>query len=541
MTYIPKIEDNILNLDGLRIASPTINEILQAIAGKQKTLIAGDNIEITPEGRISAIGGGGDSGVHSFVQSAEYVDVKLDKDNKIIEGISTDGIHHHYLPQAFKEIILEDGTKITDIDSLARLLGNNAAIFDGEHIELEKPKFAVFRFYGKLPNPLVADDSVTNEVFVEIGGTTRLHCYVNMAIQGHGSAGLPKKGYTFDPINANGKAISIKFGDMISVDGFHYKAYQTDIMHCRDVGGENLWRAMVKSLDYPHSKVNNKILDMSSKVVAQNCYADAKYGVDGFPTAMYLNDEFWGIYTLRLKKTRDNYALEKSDKSHIYLDNVTTTAFLSEPFDPTDWELRNPKLKGYEAGGEISDADVLTSINRVFDWLNHIETRYADHADYIDLPLWLTYVILIDLIGHRDSNGNNVNLLTWDATHWVAVPYDLDLTLGLNPRYDGVEEAYVVESSVTGWISASIWAKFRTIFATEIKQLYAKMRNDGTLSVQSIIDHYTSQCNGIPRWAYDADLAKWGTLWKVGYPSVGQITSYIESRIAFLDSQWLNS
>jgi hypothetical protein len=329
---------------------------------------------------------------------------------------------------------------------------------------------------------------------------------------------------------------------MIAVDSFHMKAYYSDRTHSRGIGGAKIWRQMIEQLPYPYNKVNNKALNIAKgQKIDAYCIADAKYSEDGFPFAFYLNDEFYGLYTLKLKKNRKNYGMEKSNKNEIFLDclgydvSVGHSGKLDEPFDAGAWDLKNPKLSGYEEGGEITDAGVLANIERLFTFTNNITTMYNQHEDYIVLPHWLCWYIHCELIGDVDKNGNNLELATWDGTHWSILPYDMDVTAGV---YGGGS----IQVTKSGYVlNPTFYQNFRTVFETEIKTLYSALRKSGCIEINNLYRTYLGQIEAIPRDIYDKDTKKWPNgIWDNNeWPVIEQLYSYLNSRIEYLDSVWL--
>lgn len=423
---------------------------------------------------------------------------------------------------------------------------DNIDFFQGEYVSLPRPKYAEIYFTGTMPTDTSDSRIPTSLDFTfKDGNELLLKAKCELSIQGHGSTGYAKKGYTFDILNAEGEALSIKFGDMIAADSFHLKGYATDMTHSRGVSACNVWRSMVGALPWPENLVNNRALSLLATQKKNAIYwADAKYAEDGFPCGVYLNNEFYGLYTLKLKKSKPNYALDDSSKLNIFLDSASSsyTAYLSQAFDYTDWELKSPKITGYVENGPISDTDVLASINRIFSFTNDLQNKYSQHADYLVLNHWLCWYILCELITHRDTSGNNYELLTWDGLHWSILPYDMDITVGLNAWAN-----YTIETSVTGWTvgtkpsngDTAFWNNFRTLYATELRQLYTKFREAGIINIGNLSKLYIEQVAAIPRDVYAADLKKWGTIWTNGIPTIQQTLTVLESRIEFLDSQWL--
>lgn len=407
-----------------------------------------------------------------------------------------------------------------------------------DNISIEKPT-EIF-LTGEMPQDVSENRTATQLAFsLRKNGIEICKGFTNLAIQGHGSAGYLKKGYTFDVLNESGNSMKIKFGDMISADSFHLKAYATDPTHTRDVGNGRIWRDMINFLDYQQSKVNNIEIGLSLTTNENEAYnQDAKYYTEGFPVRVFLNGVFFGLYTMRNKKTRENYSLNNKNKKHIFLDSATYTAYLGESFDPTDWEIKSPKMTGYvDGGGVVPDATVLSNINRLFGFTSTLSTSFANHADYIVLNHWIVWIIFSELISNRDTNGNNYNLMTWDGLHWSIIPYDLDLTLGLNPwDNNGV---YTIELSRQQFdINHDIWATFKTVYLNEIKAMYIKLRNNGFLTVSNLSKYYREISTKISRNDYVNDATIWGNVWTNSIPTVEQIDLFLKNKIEFLDTKW---
>lgn len=420
---------------------------------------------------------------------------------------------------------------------------SNDVVTSEELVEIERPLFFRVDVEGALPTDMSVNRLPTNVVITIKGDNDQplFKARSEFSIQGHGSALYAKKGFSADLFNIDGDEVKLKIGNMIPADGFHLKAFYSDSTHARDVSCGRIWRDMVRLLDYPKDMVHNKPFAFStaSSKKADAYHADAQFYPDGVPFVMYVNGEFQGLYTWRLKKTRENYAIDRDNKSHIFLDSVTYTAYLREPFDYVDWEAKSPRMTDYQGEGmPFTDSVVLANVNRLFSFTNNLATQYQNHADYIVLDHWIRFVIHAELLGNWDINGNNMNLLTWDATHWTIIPYDMDALLGL--RTGGS----IMEATRTGWITeADIWPTFRSVYQTQIKEAYTKLRNNGFIHHGNLMKYFTDQVKGIPQDVYNDDKKKWGVLWNGGVneTTMEQIAIWLDSRIKYLDSQWLNS
>lgn len=467
-------------------------------------------------------------------------EITTDSEGKIISYRKADGT-----------LVENVGIKTPNLE-VENLKHNIPITTESDTIYCERPKFGEIWFEGNLPTDMSDERKATNLIMTfRSSGINKFKCNCTLAIQGHGSAEYEKKGYTLEPYNAEGNGINIKFGDMIAIDSFHLKAYYTDNLHCRDMANFNIWRDIIKQLEYPFNKVNNipfKLEEKYNKNIID--IADAKYAPDGFPVACYLNGDFLGLYTIKLKKSRQNYAMEKSIKNQILMEPNEYEAWLNEGFDYTKWEVKNPKMKKYDAGQPIPDATVLGSITRFFDWLEQVDASnpatYANYEDYINLPHWIVFKIFEELVVSVDVMGNNEVVCTWDGLHWSILPYDTDLSVGLYPWARGISD-YQPYTILTGNKIAQlgfrthgdIYLDFDIIFENEIKTMWTTLRKSGFIETNNIVNYYKKQCDSIPRDIYSADNKKWGNLWTNGNTSIEQLYDAITNRIAWLDTQWL--
>lgn len=421
-----------------------------------------------------------------------------------------------------------------------KIKANDIDIPSLDFIQIERPQFAKIYFYGDIPTDASESRTSTSGSFkMVVNGRTVLQANHELSIQGHGSATYPKKGFSFDILNSSLDSLKVKFGNMIAADGYHLKSYATDRTQSRDVANARIWRDMINELGYPYSRVHNKIFEKGKDKRENDIYIhDAQFYTDGFVVETYFNDQLYGLQTLRLKKTRENYALDRDNQNHIFLDSVTYDAFLSQPFDHTDWEVKSPRMSGYNGeGAAIPDANVLSKCQRLFNFTRQLNTQSSNHSDFIILPIWCVWIIFSEIVSNRDTNGNNYNIITWDGIHWVILPYDLDNTLGLNPW-----SGYVIDTTRNHMdINFDIWSNFKSAYINEIKEIYTNMRNSGFLTTSNLIKYYKDQIKNVPRESYSNDASRWASIWNGDDPSIEQIEIFIDGKLNYLDSTWLNS
>lgn len=433
--------------------------------------------------------------------------------------------------------------KMTDADDSVEIITKAKNEFiQSREVQMIDSKYLKIHCMGILPGLLTSPNKWQLVKMYERDRYVGM-CYATLAVQGAGSAGYAKKGYTFEPYTEDQKSIKFKIGTMPATDSFHFKAYYTDQTMSRDLGNGRLWHQMARTRNYPENFIHNKPEIMQGTMTPDVAYdMDSKFFTDGTPAGFYVNGEFYGLHVLRLKKHRSNYGMDKADPRHIFLDAATYTAYLNNGFTYQDWEVRNPKLSGYDGEMQpVPAGPVLDNINRLFNWLKGVSDGTIDpkttHQDYIILSSWLDWMIICEVIGNWDVNGNNYNIMTWDATRWSMMLYDTDATFGIMTGQNTVVETR------NSWClpTTGLFPKLKLAFITEIRERYTWLRKNNILTMQNAFSIYRDGImSNIPQSAYIDNFAKWGGIGGFRLTDK-QLFKYLNSRFIFLDTNWLNT
>lgn len=402
---------------------------------------------------------------------------------------------------------------------------------------IPRPKFMRMDVEGPLPYDMSPALTPTEVVVTLRDGVTDLIKFnAELSLQGSGSLHYAKKGYTLDLLNSEFKSLDLKVGDMVATDSFHVKAFHTDITHTRDVGCGRLWYQAILKRPYPKNHFAPLQTGLTPVEPTYNDKVlfkeDAKFYTDGIPTEFYINGEFHGLYTFRMKKARQNYKLDNSNQNHIFIENLVTPAWMGAQHYETYadvlnfWEIRSPKTPGAEA-----QANILRFLNYMEGVYNDTIDLRATHADYLDLIMWLDYMIICEAVGNEDVQGNNLLPITYDGQHWGIVFYDADNSLGI---YSTLKE-----TESTRWmLSKDIYPKFRTVFDAEFKERYKFLKAQGVLTNENYKRVFGGISECIPGHVYKANYDKWGTNLTNGLPTMDQGYRYLNSRLQFLDPRW---
>ena len=345
----------------------------------------------------------------SVIDNPEYIDVKLDADGKVIEGLTSDGTKVVNVNTEFKNISTETITTdsltlsdeaLTDFEQALKdhgfRPGGAGDWSEATSLHIPEPRCAMINITSADGNPYSwpASKFVNNKVWVEFydmqGNYFKKRAIHNA--QGSSSMVFIKKNGAFDFCNdewLGDDTFSVKFGDWVYQDSFHAKAYYTDffkgasvvaykiadqVEKSRGIFNDRPWKkALLKDYvfgsDQANSaQVNNMTLQLNN---------EAKCHPDGFPCIIYVDGEFYGIYAFCIKKHRDNYHMKKDVAEHVHLDGelYVNDLWLGN-IDWTQFEIRNPKnlyYKEAQNGTYKYDADIaqaeIAGDNEVNAWI----------------------------------------------------------------------------------------------------------------------------------------------------------------------------
>jgi hypothetical protein len=181
------------------------------------------------------------------------------------------------------------------------------------------------------------------------GRSSMSHEKKNMSIDLFDSSQYDSKGTL-----GKGEAFSVKFGDWVAQDGFHLKAYYTDFFRGINNVAYKFWyeiektRGFLKDATWKKGLLNDSILNKDINDMSIQIDNGARCVPDGFPSVVYINGDFYGLYSLNLKKHRDNYNMDKNNSNHVHLDGIVDGSTMWYNLDWTAFEVRNPKFLVYK-------------------------------------------------------------------------------------------------------------------------------------------------------------------------------------------------
>jgi len=361
---------------------------------------------------------------------------------------------------------------------------------------------------------------------IRIGGYI-MNTKVDVSVQGTSTALLPKKGFTLDILTADGSAaMLIQLGAWRPYNSYYMKAYMYDVTKTRDLLTNRIYEQM--KLTLPAGRQRNW-----ERAGHTFQFPTGAIGhIDGIPFEMYNNGEFYGIYVMNIKKTRDNYMMDKANSDQIWLDVGLTPFGGTVPW--SEIEIRNPS--GFDSGVAPPAGSVKTAIETFWlwcagDWTNRTK---QDIEDKIDIVSAIDTYLLHMLIHAWDGNGNNMFFSTYNGgVKWYYEIYDYNDTWGKS--YIGIDQMYN-DLTFGSQPNRADWNRIRVLYFEEIRYRWKMLVEAGVMTWENITNQMYFIFN---QYGYDGikkDLERWNLWSNNGVNTAGttQMERYIKVAMASL-------
>ena len=511
----------------------------------------------------------------TFEDPEKRMEIVIDADGKVLAYRDSQGKKH------------EDDMEVTNLNvSNLNLQGNSVNniqdALKANGFDVKTPVDWSNADYVQIPIPRCAKINLHTDIMPTAksgmgvsGKTCDISCFMEfwdmqgnyfkipilLSAQGNSSMAFAKKSLAIDLLlKDKSDAFVIKFGDWVSQDGFHLKAYYTDFF--RGVGAVSyaLYEQMVKTLsidkDRPYKILyTSKYKDYdygtsdSETSLDRNLDTGAKCFPQGFPVIVYQNGEFYGVYSWQLKKHRENMHMDKKNVKHIHLDGtIDGGTIFGGNINWTAFEVRNPKnlymqeshnIQGkdttkyngdfpYELMG--TDSSLYDSGNKdqknttlVKQYIIDLSTRIGElnsavaesksddeikglFEKYFDVSNLVDYILETNLIADGDGYSKNWQWTTYDGVKWFVNPYDHDGAFGAYHLGNYISPAnnYFYGNSKTtpvGWIYS--------YYKLELKNRWAELRKKGIFTTINIIGLLTDWCSRIGYDNWKSEYKKW--------------------------------
>ena len=431
-----------------------------------------------------------------------------------------------------KDIVKAKGHTFGDWTEIKKAVGVNAGErsrlckvcgFEEKESYFNNNEFPRIMFYGSLDN-IGKKDKTSVAAKLDIGDI-KFDGYATLKYQGHSSLKYPKKNFTvkFYEDESHEKKKEFQFSHWNKENKYILKANYIDTSRCRNLICADIWAKTVsqrKNLDKRFKNLSN-------------------YGaVDGFPAAVYLNDDFIGTFNVTLHKDENLFGMREGEKDGIMIINACTTdaALFKEKIDwksEGDWEV--------EYCGTDDKKWIQDKMNKFIGFVINSDdgsfkknfSKYADKNSVID------YMISMYMLGLNTSYAKDLIFVTYDDGPWTASLFDMENAFGLFDDGSGFHSAdYGLPSLKNGkWVSGTdslLWDRVLNNFDGEIIKRYAELRKS-TLSVDNIVKVAKEKISMVPSDINKADFKLYGGQPQQNISHAEQIEKYVTERAKLLD------
>ena len=537
----------------VRVELDSDNKVLE---GEQTdgTKVIGGNLLVNGEAKVvgeTKIGGVS----YKMVENPEFLSVELDADEKVLGGIKIDGTkfenagietNHLELTEQgmsdFQQALKNAGFHPGGAGDFSDYISN-----DGEvPLYISEPRCAYINISGvdSMPISKNVDLHAYMEVYDYNGNYFKKKVILNA--QGNSSLANPQKNFAVDMFDSDwdGDAFSLKIGDWVPQDSFHFKCFYYDpIRGLADV----LYKFAERAIKYTNTRPNRLAIDEGvASVYTDSGTFNFDYDTgalchpDGFPAVVYLNGEFYGLFAWNLKKHRDNYLMDKKDYETIHIDSDTANLWSNDPIDWTLFEIRNPKtlicMDGSKYDGddpkELIDStspnydssnkdhkntaktkNLINALHTVVSAINSTETTEAKKLlfeQYFDVDSFIVFFILSQVMDNYDGLwGRNTQWLYYKKSgKWCPSLYDLDCCMGYLANVPWLRNPL---QTVLGTDTNLPYGLLWNLYRDEVKAVYNDLRSSNVLTTAGFVEMVEDWCSrfGLPN--LQRSIKKWNT------------------------------
>ena len=334
------------------------------------------------------------------------------------------------------------------------------------------------------------------------------------------------------------------------------KANYTEPSQALNVVGARLWgriRDTHKHADTGILNTNGDLLvdDKGNRIIAETdpqLSIGGTYGaVDGFPIAVYINDQYWGLYTFNIPK--DDWMAKMPKKSNNKYAIIDTNwkpqgAFTKETNFKDQMELQFCSTKDTEWAKDSVNA-LIRAVIAHYDTVDNFNQAVSP---LLDIDSAIDYYIFSVLVDNDDGLFRNYLLQTFDGKKWYFAAYDLDSTFGRTPDFlehmpaksdtDDWRDHGVTFENITNAnrLMYQLWKFYKDEILKRTKALI-----DGAMSDSAVDTAFVDFARYIPIKAYDAELDVWPYTPNTSVDNVNRIGRWYMQRMAWLKNRYFNN
>jgi hypothetical protein len=310
------------------------------------------------------------------------------------------------------------------------------------------------------------------------------------------------------------------------INKYCLKANYIDYSSTRNIVSSNIWHDVVAS---------RQMLDTN--------IAELEFlgGIDGYPFALFINEEYQGLYTFNIPKDEDTYKIADAENEAMFVinsafsDAANFKALLTEEDKKAVYDMEY----SYPENAQWPYASMDDLLEFV---MNHDGDAFvAGIEEYLDVDAAIDYLITAYVLGLTDNFAKNMILLTYDGHKWIPNLYDLDTACGL--KFDGsgylAPDFSLPGKSDTGVISSGtdslLWDRILNNYQQIFKQRYFALR-ESVLDTETLINRYEAFYDSVPTECYAQEVVLYPDTPQKDVDQMKQISEFLRERTRLLDA-----
>lgn len=421
----------------------------------------------------------------------EKIVLEPSTDNKI--NIQYGNISNHVNPDEYDKVVIalsipaKSTIKMFDfnISKSKGIIGSQST-----NSESHLPTLALM---GSLPET-ISSKSIMRFDYMDKGKIIK--GFGKIKYQGQSSKDLPKKNLGLKAYSDEACSVEFPFSilpDAKKSKSFSVKAFYSEGMLALDpVANDVLYRMTT----------TRKIIEekLSDSLRLGTCY--------GRPVIVTVNEEYFGLYYMRIGGIKDALNLSDSDTDSFEIESL---------FENDECMMNKPHIIDWDNNFGLNFPDVLTkNMKTKFDnFVNYVYTSTPQtfKIDDISRDIAIDYIIFYNYFGNIDSCGRNLAWLTRDGGNtFCLMPYDFNQSM-LN-SWDGKKVAdinvdgFPVKQMRFGTKSHKYFDLVAQTYKKELTTRWKELRST-VLREDLVIKMYQEYMNGIGDYEYERDMKKW--------------------------------
>lgn len=390
--------------------------------------------------------------------------------------------------------------------------------------------------------------TLTNEVTYKFPHYNIQGTINKFKVQGASSIYFPKKNYTLN-FDKSFEA----FGGMGKQHKYVIKANYSDATQSLNNVGAKLWGRIRGTHrhsdgaiqngngDYLVDDNGNHIIGVTDPQLSIGGHFGA---INGFPIAVYINDQYWGLYSFNIPKDDWMAKMPKSGKYAI-VDAVWKDqgAFNAETTFDDNMELQFCSTKD-KTWAKDAINDLIRAAKGHYDTAEALDTVLTPLIDYDSVYDYYIYSVLT---GNVDGVYRNYLLQTFDGKKWYFVAYDMDESFGRTPQDTNYLSAYSTGSD-DFWHEETtfeniannnrLFYQFWKLHKDEVLKRTKDLIN-GVMSAPSVDSIFINYSQSIPRMALIAENKVWKNTPDTSVNTIDRIGRWYHDRIDWIKNTYL--